>query len=106
MSWERVSGVNWKSVGRVVFLLQELSADLLIVVAAYKGKIHFTLTVVTTKPTLFAMMNNVLQKPDAHTWLNLDILTCLQFKLHKLFLFQDPLGKLSCHSTPQSNLQS
>ena len=34
LSWDRVSGGNWKSEGSVVFLLLELRADLLLVVAA------------------------------------------------------------------------
>lgn len=38
LSWESVSGGNWKSAGRVVFLLLALRADLLLVVAACQGK--------------------------------------------------------------------
>lgn len=38
LSWESVSGGNWKSAGRVVFLLLALRADLLLVVAACEGK--------------------------------------------------------------------
>lgn len=34
LSWDSVSGGNWKSTGRVVFLLVTLRADLLFVVAA------------------------------------------------------------------------
>jgi hypothetical protein len=34
LSWDRVSGENWKSEGSVVFLLLERRADLLMVVAA------------------------------------------------------------------------
>ena len=34
LSWERVSGGNWNSLGSVVFLLLELRADLVLVVAA------------------------------------------------------------------------
>ena len=34
LSWDRLSGGNWKSAGRVVFLLLTLRADLLMVVAA------------------------------------------------------------------------
>lgn len=34
LSWDSVSGGNWKSAGRVVFLLVALRADLLLVVAA------------------------------------------------------------------------
>lgn len=37
LSWESVSGGNWKSAGRVVFLLLALRADLLLVVAACEG---------------------------------------------------------------------
>lgn len=36
LSWDSVSGGNWKSAGRVVFLLEELRADLLLVVAAWQ----------------------------------------------------------------------
>lgn len=38
LSWESVSGGNWKSAGRVVFLLLALRADLLLVVAACEEK--------------------------------------------------------------------
>lgn len=38
LSWDRVSGGNWKSEGRVVFLLLALRADLLLVVAAWRDK--------------------------------------------------------------------
>jgi len=34
LSWDNVSGGNWNSAGRVVFLLLALRADLLLVVAA------------------------------------------------------------------------
>lgn len=37
LSWDSVSGGNWKSAGRVVFLLEALRADLLLVVAAWRN---------------------------------------------------------------------
>lgn len=41
LSWDSISGGNWKSAGRVVFLLVTLRADLLFVVAACGEKSAF-----------------------------------------------------------------
>lgn len=38
LSWDRVSGGNWKFAARVVFLLLVLRADLVLVVAAWEKR--------------------------------------------------------------------
>lgn len=93
MSWDSVSGGNWKSAGRVVFLLEALRADLLLVVAAWQNGDATTLVSDTSRlrplpPEAMSHSGRAEVRVEVDVLLEVDLKSLLWFALPRLLVGQ------------------